>query len=148
MKTLVRNNFVPAARINTFPSLFNSIFNELETVSKPTFGGTLPSVNVIESEDNFTVQLAAPGLKREDFKVNVHEDVLTISSEQKTENEEKKENFTRREFSYSSFTRSFNLPETVDSDAIAATYTDGILQLVLPKKEEAKPKEPKLIEVA
>lgn len=147
MRTLVKN-FTPARRVNTFPTLFDTFFNDFDRMERPSFANTLPSVNVIENEDNYHIQLAAPGLTRGDFKVNVHEDVLTISSEKKTENEEKEENYTRREFSYASFTRSFNLPETVDSDNIAATYNDGILNVNLPKKEEAKPKEPKLIEVA
>lgn len=147
MRTLVKN-FAPVRRVNTFPTLFDTFFNDFDRVQKPTFANTLPSVNVIENEDNYQIQLAAPGLSREAFKVNVHEDVLTISSEKKSDEEVKEENFTRREFSFASFTRSFNLPETVDSDTIAATYNDGILNLTLPKKEEAKPKEPKLIEVA
>jgi HSP20 family protein len=103
---------------------------------------------VVENEGQFRIELAAPGLTREDFNVNVHEDVLTISSEKKTEDEEGKENYTRREFGYASFKRSFNLPETVDGDNIAATYNAGILNVTLPKKEQAKPKEPKMIEVA
>lgn len=147
MRTLVKN-FAPVNRVNTFPALFDTFFNDLDKMEKPTFANTLPSVNVVESEENFRIELAAPGLSREAFKVNVHEDVLTISSEKKTENEDKAENYTRREFSYASFKRSFNLPESVDSDNIAATYNEGILNVTLPKKEEAKPKEPKLIEVA
>lgn len=147
MRTLVKN-FAPVNRVNTFPALFDTFFNDLDRMEKPTFANTLPSVNVVENEENFRIELAAPGLSREAFKVNVHEDVLTISSEKKTENEDKAENYTRREFSYASFKRSFNLPESVDSDNIAATYNEGILNITLPKKEEAKPKEPKLIEVA
>ncbi len=147
MRTLVKN-FAPVQRVNTFPTFFDTFFNDFERAQKPSVSKTLPAVNVVENEENFRIELAAPGLTRADFKVNVHEDVLTISSEKQTESEETKESYTRREFSYASFTRSFNLPETVDSDNIAATYNEGILNLTLPKKEEAKPKEPKRIEVA
>lgn len=147
MRTLVKN-YPSVNRVNTFPNLFDTFFNDINRMEKPSFANTLPSVNVVENEENYRIELAAPGLTREDFKVNVHEDVLTISSEKKTEDEETKENYTRREFGYASFKRSFNLPETVDSDNIAATYNEGILHVTLPKKEEAKPKEPKMIEVA
>jgi HSP20 family protein len=147
MRTLVRN-YTPVNRVNTFPNLFDTFFNDIDRMEKPSFSNTLPSVNVVENDEKFRIELAAPGLTREDFKVNVHEDVLTISSEKKTEDAENKENYTRREFGYASFKRSFNLPETVDSDNIAATYNEGILNVTLPKKEEAKPKEPKTIEVA
>ena len=109
---------------------------------------TLPSVNVIESKEHFKIELAAPGLKKEDFKVNFNENVLTISAEKEISNEETDEKYTRQEFSYSTFKRSFTLPKTVDADQISATYNDGILTLALPKKEEAKPKEPRAIEIA
>ncbi len=148
MRTIVKN-FAPVNRVNTLPTVFDAFFNDFDRVPKPAFaGGTSPAVNVVENEENFRIELAAPGLTREAFKINVHEDVLTISSENKGENEEQKENYTRREFNYTTFKRSFNLPETVDSDRITATYNAGILNVNLPKKEEAKPKEPKFIEVA
>lgn len=147
MRTLVKN-YPPVNRVNTFPNLFGTLFNDFDRMEKPSFSNTLPSVNVVENEGQFRIELAAPGLTREDFNVNVHEDVLTISSEKKTKDEEGKENYTRREFGYASFKRSFNLPETVDGDNIAATYNAGILNVTLPKKEQAKPKEPKMIEVA
>lgn len=148
MRTLVKN-FAPVNRVNTLPTMFDAFFNDFDRLPKPGFAGaTLPAVNVVENEDNFRIELAAPGLTRGDFKVNVHEDVLMISSENKSESEEQKENYTRREFNYTAFKRSFNLPETVDCDNITATYNEGILNVNLPKKEEAKPKEPKFIEVA
>lgn len=147
MNTVVRN-FAPVKKFNAFPTFFEGLLNELETLPTKTLQQTLPSVNIIEKEDSFHIELAAPGLKNEDFKVNVHENVLTISVEKKEETNEEKDNYTRKEFNYTSFKRSFTLPKTVDSDKIEATYTDGILQLTLPKKEEAKPKEPKLITVA
>lgn len=101
------------------------------------FGHTLPSVNVKETDTNFDIELAVPGMKKEDFKISLDRNILTISSEQKTESEEKNENgkYTRREFNYQSFSRSFTLPsEVVDSENIEANYADGILKIAIPKK--------------
>jgi HSP20 family protein len=92
--------------------------------------------------------MAAPGLTKEDFKINVENDVLTVSNEKKTETSEKNEKYTRKEFSYSSFLRSFTLPEIVDMEKINAGYENGILTLTLPKKEEAKPKSPREIKIS
>ena len=103
--------------------------------------GSSPSVNIKENEDGFSLEMATPGLQKEDLKIEVNNDILTISSERKEENKEEKENFSRREFSYQSFSRSFTLPETVNSDDIKAKYENGILNVSIPKKEEAKPKE-------
>lgn len=98
---------------------------------------TIPSVNVKEQENGFEIQVAAPGIKKEDFKINLERNVLSISSENRSENEEvdKDGKFTRREFNYSSFSRSFTLPEMVETDRIEATYEDGILKVSVPKKE-------------
>ena len=106
------------------------------------FGNTLPSVNVKENNQNFDIELAVPGMKKDDFKINLDRNILNISSEAKTENEQKDENgkYTRREFNYSSFSRSFTLPsQMVDAEKIEANYTDGILKIMIPKKvkEEA-----------
>jgi HSP20 family protein len=141
MSTLVKN-FAPS-----FPALFANIFNELEYVA-PTHQHSFPAVNVLESEDSFKIELAAPGLKKEDFKVNIHENTLTISTEKKSETEETVGKYTRKEFNFTSFKRSFTLPKSVDGEKIVATYNDGVLGLELPKKEEAKPKEPRAIEIA
>ena len=123
----------------------NSFFDDFITkdlfeFNRPKFSQsevTLPSVNVKELESGFEIQVAAPGIKKEDFKINLERNVLTISSESKTENEEKDENgaFTRREFNYSSFSRSFTLPEMAESEKIEAAYEDGILKIMVPKKE-------------
>ena len=140
MKTIVRNY----DNLNSFPALFNEFFGE-PTLAK--WNNNVPSANIKETEDNFSIELVAPGYKKEAFKVEVHERNLTISAEEKTESEEKTETFLKKEYSFGSFTRSFRLPNTVDSDKIEATYEDGVLNLTIPKKEEAKPKEPKLISI-
>lgn len=122
----------------------NSFFDDFITKDlfefKPRFNQsdlTLPSVNVKELDRGFEIHVAAPGIKKEDFKINLEQNVLTISSENSTENEEKDENgaFTRREFNYSSFSRAFTLPETADPEKIEAAYEDGILKITVPKKE-------------
>lgn len=110
---------------------------------------TLPSVNLKEDENGYSIEVAAPGLDKNDFKIEVHNDLLTISSEKKEENETKNENerYTKREFSYQSFSRSFSLPQTADGDKVEAVYDKGILTVSIPKKEEAKPKAPRAIEI-
>ena len=109
---------------------------------------TQPSVNVIENEDSFDVEVAAPGLKKEDFQLTVEEDMLTISGERKEESEKSEGTFTKREFNYSRFSRSFQLPESCDSERISAAYKDGVLNLNIPKKEEAKKRPPKTIDIS
>ena len=131
------------------PNLANRVFDEFFNgmPARTNTGGTLPAVNVKETEDDYSIELAVPGLKKEDFKIEINEGVLTIAAERKAENEEKKEGYTRREFSFTNFTRRFTLPETADENNISASYTDGILAINLPKKEEAKPQPARLIEV-
>jgi len=102
------------------------------------FSGDVPSVNIIENENDFVLELAAPGKTKEDFKINLENQLLTISSEVKEEKEETKKNYTRREFVFNSFSRSFTLPKNIIHDKVAADYKDGILRITLPKKEEAK----------
>lgn len=134
---------------NGLPSMFDDFFNDSfgENFGLTNQGKTIPAVNVKEDKDNFSVELAAPGMKKDDFDINLEHNVLTISSEKKDENEEKKDNYTRREFSYQSFSRSFTLPESVNIDKIEAKYEDGVLRLNLPKLDEAKLKETKRIAV-
>lgn len=106
-------------------------------------------MNIKESTDAFEVELAAPGLEKKDFNIELNNDILTISSERKIENETKEgQQFARREFSYQSFSRSFTLPNTVDNDKIKAKYDNGILRVSIPKKEEAKPKPVKQIDIS
>ena len=108
----------------------------------------MPAVNITESKDDFKINVAAPGLSKEDFKIDFHNKILTLSSEKEESNEENNEKFTRREFSYSSFKRSFGLPDMVDSENINATYKDGILMIEIPKREEAKEKPARKITVS
>lgn len=132
------------------PQLVNRVFDDFfnGVPARPTNYRSLPAVNVRETEDDFQLELAVPGLKKEDFHVKVEEGVLTISAERKNEETETKEGYTRREFRYTNFTRRFTLPESADDSAISANYTDGILAVTLPKKEEAKPQPARLIEIA
>jgi HSP20 family protein len=107
----------------------------------------LPAVNVKETEKNFEIEVAAPGRSKKDFKISAENGVLTISSEQKEEKEEKEKDYTRREFSYSSFSRSFTLPENANEDEVKANYADGILKLEVAKKVVGQAKTKKAIEV-
>ena len=111
---------------------------------------TLPSVNIVESNDGFTVRMAAPGMKKEDFSIELDNEMLTITSERKESNElQAGEQYTRREFSYQSFRRSFHLPKSVvDDRKIQARYENGILDVLIPKKEEAKTLPPRQITVS
>jgi len=137
---------------NQLPSLFDRFFDgELFDWNNRNFSNTnttLPSVNIKEDQDKFTVEVAAPGFDKSDFKLELNHNSLTISSEKKVENETKEgEVFTKREFSYQSFTRSFTLPQIDDGERIEANYDNGILTVSIPKKEEAKPKPSRVIEI-
>lgn len=123
----------------------NSFFDDFITkdlfeFNRPKFSpseATLPSVNVLEQKDSFEIQVAAPGIKKENFKIDLERNVLTVGSETREETEQKDSDgsFTRREFNYSSFSRSFTLPDIVDADRIEAAYEDGILKITVPKKD-------------
>jgi HSP20 family protein len=108
---------------------------------------SVPAVNVKETEKNFEIEVAAPGLSKKDFNITVDNGVLTISSEKKEEKEQKEKDYTRKEFSYSSFSRSFTLPENVNEDDVKANYEDGLLKLSVAKKTIEYPKGKKAIEV-
>ena len=100
-------------------------------------GRSIPAVNIKENDKNFEVEVAAPGMDKKNFKVEVENNVLTISAEKKEEKKEKKDNYSRKEFSYESFERSFTLPQDmVDANKIVAKYENGILKIDIPKKEE------------
>ena len=137
---------------NQLPSFFERFFNnELESWNRDNFSNTnttLPSVNIKENTDAFEVEVAVPGFEKSDFNIELNNDVLTISSEKQTNNEVKEgERIIKQEFSYQFFTRSFTLPELVKEDEISAKYEKGILSITIPKKEEAKPKPVKQIEI-
>lgn len=125
-----------------FPTVFEDFFKPWnEWFDDRSFFGRImkvPAVNVVENKDNFVVSLAVPGMRKNDFKIDVEGNMLTISSEKEEEKEEKDVRFTRKEYSYSSFSRSFTLPEEVKREKIEAIYEDGILKLTLPKSEEFK----------
>ena len=142
------------ARIsNQFPRLFDRFLEgDLLDWSNRNFSmtnTTLPSVNIKENPEGFEVEVAAPGFTREEFSIELNNNILTVSSEKKVENETKEnENFTRREFSYQSFCRSFTLPAVVNSEQITARYENGILRITIPKREEAKSKPARQIEIS
>lgn len=138
---------------NRIPRLFDHFLeNDLFDLSNSNFSETnttLPAVNVKEKKDAFEIEMSAPGLKKEDFNVELNNNLLTISCEKKDEDETKDEDgkYTRREFIYQSFSRSFNLPDTIDKEKIDAKYEDGILTLSVPKKENVIPS-PKRIDIS
>jgi len=118
-----------------FPSLFSSFFND-EGFFNNSKELSIPPVNVKETDTNYSLEFAAPGMEKEDFNVTVNDNILSVSSEKRSEESQEEDNYTRKEFSYSSFNRSFSLPETIDQDAIEATYNDGLLKINLVKLEK------------
>jgi len=135
------------------PSFIDRFFNnDLMDWGTSNFSSTntsLPAVNVKETDDDYIIEVAAPGMSKKDFNVNFQNNVLTISSEKKNEKEEKEDSYTRKEFSYQSFQRSFTVPgNDVDSDKITASYENGILNIKLPKREEVKPKPAREIKIS
>ena len=150
MKTTLMTNrtLFPA-----LPSLIEDFFNRNwmdTTASNGNFYPTLPAVNISETNDAFQIDVAAPGMKRDQFNIQIDNYVLNISAEVKEENESgDNDHFTRREFHYGSFERSFTLPENkIDGERIEAKYVDGILHITVPKKEEAKVKPARQISIS
>jgi len=148
MSLIKRENYSPS-----WPGFFNDFLNrDWYDWSNQNFSltnTTIPSVNIKENENEFEVEMAAPGMTKDDFRIELNNSVLTISSEKQSENKSKEgENVTRREFSYQSFSRSFTLPVIVETDKITAKYENGLLRVNIPKKEEAKPKPMKQIKVS
>jgi HSP20 family protein len=143
MNTLLRKN-------GTFyPAIFDSVVkNSIDQFIAPNYSTHRPPVNVVEVDGNYRIELAVPGFKKEDFNVNLEEGKLTISLEVKSESEEKSEKYTRKEFSFQSFKRSFTLPDSVDVEKISGSYEAGILVLTLPKKEVAAAPSARQIEIA
>jgi HSP20 family protein len=134
-------------KFRPFPTtkvLANGLFDELFNRSIADFVGSdsfvsQPAVNVLESKDGFKVEVAAPGFDKHDFEINVENNILTISAKREEKTDDPAEKYTRREFRYASFKRTYKLPESVNRDAVGAVYENGILNVSLPKKEEAKP---------
>lgn len=149
MNLIKRNgNQMPGFNRSFFDDIFGRELFNWENNNFSTTSTTLPSVNIKETTDTYEVEVAAPGLAKSDFKVTLDGNLLTISSEKQSQKGNEQENFTRREFSYQSFQRSFELPKNVvDEENISARYENGLLQLSIPKKEEAKQKPPRLIEI-
>lgn len=136
---------------DSFPSFLDEFFGGdiFSSARNSSFiGNSLPAVNVKENGNDFEVEVAAPGMKKEDFKIELDNNILGISSERTQENNEEKDNYTRREFSYSSFKRTFSLPDSVNSETISAKYDNGVLKIVLPKKNEEQIAKSKLIEIS
>ncbi len=148
MSLVKRENYSP-----TWSSFFNDFlyrdWYDWNNQNYSLTNTTIPAVNIKESGNEFEVDMAAPGMKKEDFKIELNNSVLTISSEKQSESETKEgKNVTRREFSYQSFSRSFTLPAIVETEQITAKYENGLLRVNIPKKEEAKPKPLKQIQVS
>jgi HSP20 family protein len=136
----------------TIPALFDDFFNrELFNWGNSNFSSTgtnVPLVNIRENANAFEVELAAPGMQKSDFQIQLDGNRLTISSSKEEKQEHEEENYSRREFSYQSFQRSLVLPkDVVEEDGISARYENGLLHVTIPKKEEAKKKQPRLIEI-
>lgn len=131
-----------------FPSLLDEFFKPDWNGGMQNFNTILPAVNIKENEVDYKLEFYAPGLKKEDFNIEIDQKVLCISSENKHENETNNGKYSLKEFSYSSFKRTFNLPESVNFDAIEANYENGVLNITLPIREEALPKPKRLIEIA
>lgn len=145
MSIIKRNEFLP----HVFDDFFSKDLWDWGLNNNSSTNTTIPAVNIRETSEAFEVEMAAPGMNKEDFKVELDGNMLTITSELQKENEEREgQRYTRREFSYQSFRRTFQLPkDVVDADKIEAKYENGVLRLLVPKKEEAKPKPPKTIQI-
>jgi HSP20 family protein len=136
------------------PSVFNDFLTrdlwDWGLSNNSTTNTSIPAVNIREKAEAFEVEMAAPGMNKEDFRIELDNNILTISSERENRNEQKDgERYQRREFSYQSFQRTFHLSkDVVDADKIQARYENGLLQLIIPKKEEAKQRPPRTIQIS
>ncbi len=136
----LRRSFRPFYMPNLFDDDFFPVLSNRSS--------SMPAVNIREDEKNYVLELAIPGIDKKDLKIDVNEDVLTISSETKNETEESRDGYKRKEFSYTSFCRSFYIPENVNRDKIDANYKDGVLSVELPKQEEEKNKITRQIKIS
>ena len=140
----IRNYQVPGFRN---PSLFDEFLMRDLFNHKPMTGLTIPSANIKETEKSFLIELAIPGMQKSDFDIHIEEIALTISSEKKRDEKIENEKYTRQEFSYSSFKRSFTLPDSIENDQVKASYENGLLSIELPKKLVAEKNNKKLIQI-
>lgn len=149
MKTALRTN---GNSFPTLPSLIEDFFNRnwMDTsTGNRIMSSTMPAVNIYEDNNAFQIEVAAPGLKRDNFNIQLDNYVLTISAERQEEDQKENDQFKRREFFYGSFERTFALPENkVDGEKIEAKYVDGILHITVPKKEEARQKPARQISIS
>ena len=145
MSLIKYNPFAQKSMGNFFDDFFN---RDVTDFFGSDFSRNTPSVNVVETENSYRVEVAAPGLEKKDFEVSLDNGFLTISAKKEHQEEVKEgDKYMRREFNFSSFTRSFQLPDTVKADDIAANYENGVLKITLPKKEEAKIEAAKVIKI-
>lgn len=140
-----RNYQTPAFRS---PSFFDDFVMKDLFHHKPATGLTIPSANIKETEKNFIIELAVPGKQKSDFNIHIEDQLLTISSEKKQEEKIENEKYTRREFVFHAFSRSFTLPDTINQEQVKAAYENGILSIELPKKTEVEKNNKKLIHIA
>jgi HSP20 family protein len=140
LPTITRRSFRPFFMPNIFEDDFFPVFSNKNS--------STPAVNIREDDKNYVLDLAVPGIDKKDLKIDINEDVLSISSETKSESEESKDGYKRKEFSYSEFYRSFYLPENVNREKIEANYKDGVLSVALPKQDEEKNKVTRKIEIS
>jgi HSP20 family protein len=140
LPTITRRNFRPFYMPNVFDDDFFPVLSNRTS--------SMPAVNIREDDKNYALDLAIPGIDKKDLKIDMNEDVLTILSEMKNESEENRDGYKRKEFSYSSFCRSFYIPENVNREKINANYKDGILSVTLPRQEEEKNKITRKIEIS
>ena len=138
-----------------FSNLFDQVSKEVSNLGKEVsgyfsqeeLGTTVPAINLIETDDAYEVEVAAPGMSKEDFKVNLGDESITISADKESSTEDSGRNYKKREFNYAKFSRSFSIPEEVDTSMVKASYEEGILTITLPKKEEFKTKSGREIDI-
>ncbi|MFN4124096.1 MAG: Hsp20/alpha crystallin family protein [Flavobacteriales bacterium] len=136
--TLVKFNRPQRANAPVMRSVFDEFFNSFPTFGELNAPNRLPAVNISESEDAFNIELSAPGFAKDEFSVEIEENNLVITGEKKDEKEHKEKNYTRKEFSYVNFKRSFTLPENADAEKIEGRYENGVLHLNIPKLKDAQ----------
>lgn len=140
LPSISRRNFKPFYMPSFFDDDFLPVFNSSTS--------SMPAVNIREDDKQYLLDLAVPGMEKKDLKIDIEEDVLTVSSETKNETEKDSDGYKRKEFSYSAFCRSFQIPENVNIDKIEANYKDGVLSVSLPKMEEEKNKVSKQVKIS